>query len=201
MHPPLSHCERCGGHLRFVVPEGDNLKRHVCRPCGHIHYVNPRVVTGAICEWEGRILLCRRGIEPRLGYWTLPAGFLELGESCSEGARRETWEEARAEVEMGPLFSFVNVLYIGQIHMFYRARMTSPHFETTPESTELMLVDEADVPWDELAFATVRYTLQHYFADRARGDYGLHTEDFTQFPPRPAGPPPQRPGAPGEAPR
>ncbi|MGB1558365.1 MAG: NUDIX hydrolase [Oceanococcaceae bacterium] len=184
MQPPLNHCQVCAAPIEQRVPQGDHLPRAVCTACGHVHYVNPKVVTGCIPEWEGKILLCRRGIEPRLGHWTLPAGFLEMGESCAGGAARETWEEAQAKVEIGPLFSFINVLYIGQIHLFYRARMLSPDFAVTPESTELMLVDEADVPWDDLAFATVRYTLKRYFADRKAGAFGFHTEDFTHFPGR-----------------
>ncbi|MEN8721139.1 MAG: NUDIX domain-containing protein, partial [Oceanococcaceae bacterium] len=158
--------------------------RAVCSQCEHVHYVNPKVVTGCIPEWEGKILLCRRGIEPRLGHWTLPAGFLEMGESCAGGAARETREEACADVEMGALFSFINVLYIGQIHLFYRARMRTPDFALTPESTEIQLVAEHDIPWDDLAFATVRYTLKRYFEDRRTGHFGFHTADFTHFPGR-----------------
>lgn len=170
--------------MQEKTPDGDERPRAVCPSCGHIHYVNPNVVTGCIPEWEGKILLCRRGIEPRRGHWTLPAGFLEMGESCADGAARETREEAEAQVEIGELFSFINVLYIGQIHLFYRAKMKSPHFAVTPESTEIMLVSEEEVPWDDLAFATVRFTLRRYFEDRRRGSFGFHTEDFTHFPGR-----------------
>lgn len=182
MTPALNFCHVCSARLEHVVPAGDDKTRAVCSGCGHVHYVNPKVVTGCIPEWEGRILLCRRGIEPRLGHWTLPAGFLEMGESCMQGAARETMEEARADVDIGPLFSFINVIYIGQIHLFYRAQMRSPHFATTLESTEVMLVEEKDIPWDDLAFATVRYTLRRYFEDRKKESYGFHTHDFTHFP-------------------
>ncbi len=184
MYPALNFCHVCGGSAQQQTPPGDHLPRAVCTRCGHVEYVNPKVVTGCIPEWEGKILLCKRGIEPRLGHWTLPAGFLEMGESCSAGAARETTEEACADVEVGELFSFINVLYIGQIHLFYRARMRTPEFATTPESTEVMLVDEAGIPWDDLAFATVRYTLRRYFEDRAAGRFGFHTTDFTHFPGR-----------------
>lgn len=184
MQLPLNHCQVCGGTLHQSIPDGDQMPRMVCRQCGHVHYVNPKVVTGCIPQWNGKIMLCKRGIEPRLGHWTLPAGFLELGESCIQGAARETWEEARSRVDIGPLFSFINVLYIGQIHLFYLAQMRSSDFETTPESTEIMLVDEDEVPWDDLAFATVRFTLKRFFEDRRRGQFQFHTEDFTHFPHR-----------------
>jgi ADP-ribose pyrophosphatase YjhB (NUDIX family) len=160
------------------VPPGDSLPRAVCDACGSIHYVNPKLVLGTIPEWEGRLLLCRRAIEPRYGYWTLPAGFMENDESTGEAAARETLEEAGARIELLGAFSMISVPYVNQVHVFYRARLLDLEFKPGVESLEVALFDEAKLPWKDIAFRTVGLTLKHWFADRARGAYGFHAEDI-----------------------
>lgn len=144
------------------VPEGDNRERLVCDECGYILYDNPKIVVGSVAVWQGRILLCRRAIEPRRGYWTLPAGFLELNETTVEGAKREAWEEARARLEIGPLIAVYNIARISQVQLIYRARLLSPDVEPGPESEEVALFDWADIPRDEIAFPSVHWALGHY---------------------------------------
>lgn len=160
------------------VPPGDSLPREVCDACGEIHYRNPKLVVGAIAEYQGRILLCRRAIEPRYGYWTLPAGFMENDETAAQGALRETLEEAGARIEIEAPFSLISVPRVNQVHLFYRARLLDLEFKPGEESLEVALVDEAGVPWKEVAFRTVSLSLQHWFADRARGAFGFHAEDL-----------------------
>ncbi len=165
----MKFCPLCGSHVSLKIPLDDNRERYVCDSCHAIHYENPRNVVGTIPIWKDQILLCKRAIEPRKGYWTLPAGFLETGESLINGALRETLEESGAQVEIGPLFSLVNVLHVDQIHVFYLAHMTSPSFQAGVESLEVALFDESNIPWDDLAFMTVIKTLKWYFADRKAG--------------------------------
>jgi ADP-ribose pyrophosphatase YjhB (NUDIX family) len=140
--------------------------------------VNPLNVVGTIPLWGDKVLLCKRNIEPRKGKWTLPAGFMELGETTAEGAARETVEEAGAQFEMQPLFSLINVARVGQVHLFYRAILLSPEFDPGTETQEAVLFDEADIPWDEIAFRTVKETLEHFFADRRAGHFGFHVLDI-----------------------
>ena len=180
----MNYCSYCGQKVEHRVPEGDNRLRHVCAACDTIHYSNPNVVVGCIAEWEDRILLCKRAIEPRAGYWTLPAGFLEHEETTAQGGARETLEEANAVVEVGELFSMIGVPYIGQIHMFYRAQLLKPEYSAGAESTDVALYAEADIPWDDLAFPTVAHTLRWYFEDRAKGKFNLHTHDILARPPK-----------------
>ena len=166
----MKYCSQCGQEVHLTVPLDDNRERHVCKTCGEIHYHNPKNVVGTIPLWEDKILLCRRAIEPRKNYWTLPAGFLELHETTAEGAVRETLEETGATVDLGGLFTILNVPHIGQIHWFYIAHMKSPEFSfSTSESTEVALFSEEDIPWDDLAFLTVRTTLTLFFKDRSIG--------------------------------
>ena len=160
------------------VPPGDTFARYVCDACGEIHYQNPKLVVGAIPEHEGRILLCRRAIEPRYGYWTLPAGFMENDETAAEAALRETLEEAGARITLDGPFSMISVPRVNQVHLFYRARVTELEFRPGEESLEVALVEEAGVPWKDIAFRTVAITLRHWFADRARGSFGFHAEDL-----------------------
>jgi ADP-ribose pyrophosphatase YjhB (NUDIX family) len=174
----VKFCATCGSPVIQRVPPGDSLQRHVCDACGDIHYQNPKLVVGTIPEWEGRLLLCRRAIEPRYGYWTLPAGFMENAESTGEAALRETLEEAGARVELLQPFSMISVPHVSQVHLFYRARVLDPDFDPGPESLEVALCDEAAIPWREIAFRTVGLTLKHWFADRARGSFGFHAEDI-----------------------
>lgn len=148
-------------HFR-QIPEGDERERVVCTQCGHIFYENPKVIVGAVCAWEGRYLLCRRAIEPRRGFWTHPAGFMELSESTDQGAAREVWEEARAKVEVGALLAIYNLPVISQVHMIFRARMLSPDCAPGPESQEVGLFRWQDIPWDDLAYPNVAWSLHHH---------------------------------------
>lgn len=174
----IRHCRACGSDVVYRIPADDNRERAVCTRCGEIHYENPINVVGTVPVWHDRVLLCRRAIEPRLGLWTLPAGFLELGETTAEGARRETDEEAGARIELGALFTLLNVARVGQVHLFYLARLLDTSFAPGPETLEAQLFGEAEIPWEQLAFRTVRETLHHYFDDRRRGIYGVHTGDI-----------------------
>jgi ADP-ribose pyrophosphatase YjhB (NUDIX family) len=164
--------------VAYHVPEGDNRERAVCAACTHIHYENPLNVVGTVPVWGDQVLLCRRAIEPRHGFWTLPAGFLELGESTSAGALRETDEEAGARVELEGLYTMMNVVRVGQVHFYYRARLLTTDFDPGPETLEARLFSEAEIPWEHLAFRTVRETLERYFADRRSGGFGLHCVDL-----------------------
>jgi ADP-ribose pyrophosphatase YjhB (NUDIX family) len=174
----IQHCRVCGARTEYRVPADDNRERAVCTACGEIHYENPINVVGTVPVWQEQVLLCRRAIEPRHGFWTLPAGFLELGESVAEGALRETDEEAGAQVELEGLFTVLNVVRVGQVHLFYRARLLGTTLNPGPETLEARLFHEYDIPWDQIAFRTVRQTLEHYFEDRRRGSYGLHVGDI-----------------------
>jgi ADP-ribose pyrophosphatase YjhB (NUDIX family) len=175
----IRHCRACGSAVDYRVPADDNRERAICPACGEIHYENPLNVVGTVPVWGEQVLLCRRAIEPRHGLWTLPAGFLELGESTEAGAARETDEEAGARIELEGLFSVLNVVRVGQVHLFYRARLLDTAFAPGAESLEARLFHEHEVPWDEIAFRTVRVTLERFFADRKLGRYGLHCADIT----------------------
>jgi len=180
----MKFCSTCGSdRLEFRIPEGDSLPRHVCAVCGTIHYSNPKVVVGCLPEWEDRVLLCRRAIQPRLGLWTLPAGFLEDGESVTTGATRETLEEANARVEVGPLYTVISITHISQIYMMFRARLTDLDFGPGPESLEVRLFAEEDIPWERLAFRTIGRTLRNYFLDRRDGAFPLHVSSLERRPP------------------
>ncbi len=176
MHLPrrIQHCRVCGGRAEYRVPADDNRERATCSVCGEIHYENPLNVVGTVPVWGDQVLLCRRNIEPRYGLWTLPAGFMELGETTAEGAVRETVEEAGAHIELQGLFTVLNVVRAGQVHLFYRARMLDTHLDPGPETIEARLFREQDIPWDELAFRTVRDTLQLFFDDRRSGSFSVH---------------------------
>jgi ADP-ribose pyrophosphatase YjhB (NUDIX family) len=180
---PIKHCRECGSAVVYRLPDdGDTKPRAVCTACQTIHYENPLNVVGTVPVWgDGGeyVLLCKRNIEPRWGKWTLPAGFMELGETTAEGARRETDEEAGAQIELGPLFTLMNVARVGQVHLYYRARLLSEHFNPGHETLEARLFTEDQIPWEEIAFRTVRETLQCYFADRRRGAFGFHVLDVS----------------------
>ena|SRR5882672_2403214 len=171
---PAHFCSNCGNAITRRVPAGDNRERDCCDRCGAVHYVNPRPVVGTIPEWQGEILLCRRAIEPRFGLWTLPAGFMEVGETTLAGALRETLEEAGARVAAGTLFSMIDVPYVEQVHIFFRAQLLDLDFAPGHESIEARLFREQDIPWPQIAFRTVALTLQLYFADRRRGHFETH---------------------------
>ena len=174
----MKFCPNCAASLAKRVPPGDSLPRDVCDACGSVHYQNPKLVVGCVPEWEGRILLCRRAIEPRYGYWTLPAGFMENGETTGQGAARETLEEAGARVELLAAFSMISVPAVNQVHLFFRARLLDLEFKPGEESLEVALFEEARMPWKDIAFRTVGLTLKHWFADRAHGAFGFHSADL-----------------------
>jgi len=178
--PPTKHCRNCGTTVvRRVPDDGDTRVRGVCPDCQTVHYDNPLNVVGTIPYLGERVLLCKRNIEPRFGKWTLPAGFMELDETVAEGAARETVEEAGAQFAMGDFFSLVNIARVGQVHMFYRARLLSDKFDPGHETTEARLFLEHEIPWDEIAFRTVAETLKRYFADRRAGQFSIHVFDIT----------------------
>jgi len=170
----MKFCSECGAPVEWRIPAGDSLPRHVCAACGAVHYQNPKMVVGCIAEWEDKILLCRRSIEPRHGLWTVPAGFMENGETTHEGALRETLEEANARVEIGPLYALHNLPYANQVYLIFRARLLDLDFSPGAETLEVRLFDEAEIPWDQIAFRTVRRTLTRYYEDRHGGEYRFH---------------------------
>jgi ADP-ribose pyrophosphatase YjhB (NUDIX family) len=174
----MKFCANCGAKVVQRVPPGDSLPRWVCDECGEIHYQNPKLVVGTIPERDGRILLCRRAIEPRYGYWTLPAGFMENDETTAQAAARETLEEAGASIEMGKPFTLISVPRVNQVHLYYRARLLNLEFKPGEETLEVALMDDGQIPWKEIAFRTVGLTLKHWFADRNRGAFAFHAEDI-----------------------
>lgn len=167
----MKFCTSCGSAVALKIPEGDDRERFVCTSCQLIHYTNPRVIVGCVPVYEGRVLLCRRAIEPRRNYWTLPAGFMENGETTPQGAARETWEEARARVSNLELYRVFDVPYISQIYMFYRCELDDGVFGVGPESLETALYTEEEIPWDEIAFPVVHETLREFFADVEKGHF------------------------------
>jgi ADP-ribose pyrophosphatase YjhB (NUDIX family) len=175
----VKFCSNCGAQVARRVPPGDTLPRYLCDRCGVIHYQNPLLVVGAIPEHEGRLLLCRRAIEPRYGYWTLPAGFMENGETVAQAAQRETLEEAGARIALGAAFSMISVPYVNQVHVFYLARLLDLDFAPGEETLETQLFDEAGIPWKDVAFRTVGLTLRRWLADRAAGRFAFHAEDIS----------------------
>ena len=178
----MNFCSHCGQPVSRRVPPGDQLPRFVCDACGTIHYENPKLVAGCVPEWQGQILLCRRAIEPRRGFWTVPAGFMENGETLMAAAAREAVEEAQAEVEIGSLLAIFHALRAQQVHVFFRARLAVPRFGVGPESLEVQLVEERDVPWDEIAFPSGVFALRRYFADRAAGREDVHFGEVERAP-------------------
>jgi ADP-ribose pyrophosphatase YjhB (NUDIX family) len=173
-------CTYCGGPTLVQVPRGDTRPRRVCPACNVVHYENPLVVVGCVPEHEGRILICRRAIEPRRGYWTVPAGFMENGETLEHGAARECIEEALADVDILSPLALVNVPEAHQVHVFFRARMRSAQHGAGEESLEAMLVDPADIPWQDIAFPSTRFALERHLADRAAGTEDIHVTTLTR---------------------
>jgi len=160
-----------------VPDDGDTRERAVCPACDTIHYENPLNVVGTVPYWGDKVLLCKRNIEPAWGKWTLPAGFMELGESTLQGAARETDEEAGAQIEMEGLLTVMSVPRVGQVHLYYLARLLSDQFDPGHETIEARLFSQQEIPWDEIAFRTVRETLLRYFEDRSRGTFSVHSFD------------------------
>lgn len=181
----MIYCSNCGQRLVEKVPAGDSRLRHVCVACDSIHYQNPKIVAGCVPEWDGRLLLCRRAIEPRHGLWTLPAGFMENGESTEQAAARETYEEARAKVTDLSLYGVFSIPHISQVYMMFRARLESPDFGPGAESLEVRLFDEHEIPWEDLAFPVVRRTLERYYVDAGKRHFPVHVENILRHPQRP----------------
>jgi ADP-ribose pyrophosphatase YjhB (NUDIX family) len=169
-----SFCRYCGTRTEIRIPEGDHLPRQVCGACGTIHYDNPRVVVGCVAEYEGQILICRRAIPPRRGFWTIPAGFMENGETLADGASRECREEALADATIGSLLAVIDIPTARQVHVFFRARMVEGSYGAGPESLEARLVDESRIPWADFAFPSSRYALRQFLSDRAAGREDVH---------------------------
>lgn len=173
----MKFCSACGARVVLRVPPGDNRPRRVCDRCGVVHYVNPNMVVGTLPEWEGLVLLCRRAIEPRRGYWTLPAGFLEQGETMEEGACREAREEANANLAVEALYTLFSIPHIDQVHAFFRARLLDRDFHPGEESLDVRLFRGNDIPWGDLAFPVVHKTLELWLDERERGRFRTHTGD------------------------
>lgn len=174
----MKYCSDCGSRVEHRIPDGDDRPRFVCTSCRTIHYQNPKIVVGCIPEWEDQILFCRRAIEPRKGLWTLPAGYLENHETLEEGAIRETLEEANAKVENLSPYAMFNLPFIDQIYLMFRATVTECTFAPTTESTEIQLISEEDIPWDDLAFNVIRKTLSLYLQDRGNGVFPFQIGDI-----------------------
>ncbi len=174
----MNYCSECGQPVSLQIPQGDNRERCVCRHCGQIHYENPKIVTGCLPLWNDRVLLCKRAIEPRRGLWTLPAGFMENGESMQQGAIRETREEACARIEIKQLYTLFNLPQINQVYVFFIGSLIDENFAPGEESLETALFDEPQIPWEHLAFAVVRETLSHFFADRKNGNFIARVGDI-----------------------
>ncbi len=180
----MIYCSTCGARVIEKVPMGDDRSRFVCEACHTIHYQNPKIVAGCIPEWNGRLLLCRRAIEPRHGLWTMPAGFMENGETTEQAAARETWEEARARVEKMMLYGVFSIPHISQVYMMFRASLQSEEFAPGPESLEVRLFEEHEIPWDELAFPVVRLSLEKYYSDVNKDDFPVYVESINRHPAR-----------------
>lgn len=176
----MKYCSNCGAKVELTIPPGDDRPRYVCDTCRTVHYDNPKMVVGCIPEWEDRILLCRRAIEPRHGFWTAPAGYLENGETLAEGARREAFEEARARVEIVAPCALLEITPVHQIYVIFRSLLLNHDFMPTRESLELKLFEEGEIPWDEIAFASIRESLRLYFEDRSKGRQAFHTGMITK---------------------
>ncbi len=176
----MNYCSQCGGAVSLIIPDNDNRPRHVCQTCETIHYLNPKIVAGCIPVWENQVLLCRRAIEPRHGYWTLPAGYMEMQETTTEAALRETLEEANARVELQGLYALMNLPHVNQVYMMYRSRLLDLDFSPGLESLEVQLYKEEDIPWAELAFSTIKHTLRFFFEDQHRNNYQLRVGDIVR---------------------
>lgn len=176
----MKFCSNCGANVSHKVPEGDNRPRYVCDQCATIHYQNPRIIAGCIAEWQDKILLCRRAIEPRHGLWTLPAGFMENRETTLQGALREVMEEAQAHVTDTSLFCTFSIPHISQVYMMYRGELHQGFSQPGIESLETALFTEQQIPWNELAFPVIRETLKLYYADKANGQFHVHNGDLVR---------------------
>ena len=172
----MNFCVICGHKTAEKIPLGDHQLRRVCTDCGNIHYINPKVICGALVLFENKVLMCRRAIEPRYGLWTLPAGYMELFETMEQGAARETREEAEAEIDIEQLYCMYNIPRIGQIYVLFKANLIDGQFGAGEETIESRLFSEDEIPWSELAFPSVEHTLRHYFEDRKTNQFQMHLE-------------------------
>jgi ADP-ribose pyrophosphatase YjhB (NUDIX family) len=178
-HDPVKYCSHCGDYVSLMVPDGDNRHRHVCNACGQIHYQNPKVVCGCIPVWQDRILMCKRAIEPRKGLWTLPAGFMENGETAQYGAARETLEEACAEIKDQTLYGIYNLPQINQVYIMFLAQLKDENgFAPGEESLEVQLFEEHQIPWQDIAFRVIHLTLERYLMERESGNFSVVVEDI-----------------------
>ena len=175
----MNFCSRCGHKVEMRIPPGDQQLRAVCPNCGEIHYQNPKIITGCLPLYQDQVLLCRRAIEPRLGLWTLPAGFMENGETMQQGAQRETHEEALAQVRIMQFYTLFNLPQINQVYVFFIGRMSTPEFGAGAESLETALFHEAQIPWEALAFPVVTETLKFYFQDREQNHFKPRVGDIS----------------------
>jgi ADP-ribose pyrophosphatase YjhB (NUDIX family) len=176
----MNFCSHCAKPVQQVIPPNDDRIRFVCQACGRVHYENPKLVVGCIPVWENRLLLCLRNIEPRKGMWTLPAGFLENGETVKDGARRETFEETGASVQTLHPYLMFDIVHVHQIYLMFRTRLTAPRFHKTPESAAVRLFSEKEIPWDDIAFPVIQKTLACYFDDRTRNAYPFQIRRIDQ---------------------
>jgi ADP-ribose pyrophosphatase YjhB (NUDIX family) len=176
--PENSSNDALKGPVHRAIPEGDTRERLVCRDCGFIHYQNPKVVVGAIVTWQDQFLLCRRAIEPRRGFWTMPAGYLEIDESAAEGAAREAWEEARARIVIDGMLGIYDVPRLGQVQILYRAHLDAPDFAAGEESLEVRLFAWDAIPWHDLAFPSVHWGLKHHREGATTGDLAARSHTF-----------------------
>ena len=178
----MKYCAYCGAKLAFKIPPGDDRPRFVCDVCHTVHYENPRMVVGCIPEWRNRILVCRRAIGPCYGKWTLPAGYLENGETVSEAAEREAFEEARARLDKLTPYALFNLTFVNQVYLIFRGKLVDAHYEPGDESLDVKLMTEDEIPWDQIAFSVIREILIRYFKDRKTGCFSFHMGDI--FPER-----------------
>ena len=174
----MKFCQACGSEVELIVPDKDDRKRHVCMTCNEVHYLNPRIIVCTLPCFENKVLLCKRSIEPRYGYWTVPGGFMENDETIHEGAIRETLEEACARIELHELYSYFSLPHINQAHFFFRSTLTDLEFAAGEESLEVGLFSEHEIPWEEIAFIPVAETLKHYFNDLKAGFFTLRSADI-----------------------
>ncbi len=174
----MKFCSQCGDPVTLKIPDDDNRPRFVCGSCDRIHYENPKIIAGCLPIWEDKVLLCRRAIEPRHGYWTLPAGFMENDETIQQAAVRETMEEANARVELQELFTLLNLPHVSQVYMIFRSKLLDLDFKPGVESLETKLFSKNEVPWNELAFKTIEHTLKLYFEDYQHKDFQFHLGDI-----------------------
>jgi len=176
----MFYCSECGAEVELKIPDGDNRQRHVCISCNFIHYQNPKIVAGCIPEWDDQVLLCKRAIEPQYGFWTFPAGFMENGESTLQAAIRETMEEANARVKILDIYMIINLPHVNQVYMMYRSSLEDKKYDSGPESLEVELYREEDIPWDLLAFPVIKETLKYYYLDKKQGDFRFRTGEIVR---------------------